>query len=176
MIQIPRGDVAVIGLGCFGRSVALALRQRKQSVIGIDRDPTAVDRLAGDLDHLAVIDATSEAGLRKIGIGDFETAVVAIGRDFESSALATLTLSRLGVSRIICKALSERHQAILLSLGASSVILPECEMGYRLADTLTGAGAQTVPLSQLRPAESSGALPQVHPGAFRQLWSLFTHT
>ena len=53
-------EYCVIGLGIFGRSVALGLADQEQSVLGIDADQDEVDRVASELDTVVCADATDE--------------------------------------------------------------------------------------------------------------------
>lgn len=130
-------EFAVIGLGRFGSSLALALVARGLTVLGIDRDLEIVQGLADELTQTVALDATDEDALRAVDITSFDAVVVAIGADFESDLMATVALKSLGVRRIICKALSERQKSILLKVGADQVVLPEHEAGQRLALSLT---------------------------------------
>lgn len=130
-------EVAVIGLGRFGSSLALTLVASGCKVLGIDRERTIVQDLADELTQTVALDATDEDALRAIDITSFDTVVVAIGADFESDLMATVALKSLGVRRVICKALTERQKAILLKVGADQVVLPEHEAGRRLAQSLT---------------------------------------
>jgi trk system potassium uptake protein TrkA len=47
--------------------------------------------------------------------------------------MTTVTLKGMGVRHVVCKAVSERQQQILLRVGADRVVLPEHEAGARLA-------------------------------------------
>ncbi|EFO80551.1 TrkA domain-containing protein [Oscillochloris trichoides DG-6] len=126
-------EFAVIGLGRFGSSVALSLINRGYTVLGIDRDPEIVQRLADRMTQIISMDTTSEDALRAVDIRSFDTVVVAIGAHFENNLLTTVALKSLGVRRVVCKALNERQQHILLKVGADQVVLPEHEAGMRLA-------------------------------------------
>jgi trk system potassium uptake protein TrkA len=130
-LQLP--DIAVIGLGRFGSSVALTLAQQGFSVVGVDRDPKLVQSLADELTQTLSFDAADENALRAVDIASFDTVIVAIGSDFEANLMATAALKAVGVKRIICKALTERQKTILLRIGADKVVLPESEAGQRLA-------------------------------------------
>jgi trk system potassium uptake protein TrkA len=132
-----RPEFAVIGLGRFGRGVALTLMQRGYTVFGIDRDRQLVQELADDLTQTVSLDATDEEALRAVDITSFDTVIVGIGQDFENNLLTTVALKSVGVQRVVCKALSERQKAILLKVGADQVVLPEHEAGQRLAHMLT---------------------------------------
>lgn len=128
-----RTDIAVIGLGRFGSSVALTLVRQGFSVMGVDSDSKIVQRLADELTQGLVFDATDENALHAVDIASFDTVIVAIGSDFEANLMATVALKAVGVKRIICKALTERQKTILLRVGADKVVLPESEAGQRLA-------------------------------------------
>lgn len=126
-------EFAVIGLGRFGRAVALNLIERGYTVLGIDRDTTIVQTLADQITQIVALDSTNEEALRAVDITSFDTVVVAIGSNFEGNLMTTVTLKSLGVQRVVCKAVSERQQQILLRVGADQVVLPEHEAGARLA-------------------------------------------
>jgi len=126
-------EFAVIGLGRFGGSVALNLIERGYPVLGIDRDPAIVQGLSERITQVVALDSTNEDALQAVDIASFETVVVAIGTHFENNLLTTVTLKSLGVRHVVCKAVNERQQQILLRVGADQVVLPEHEAGARLA-------------------------------------------
>ncbi|MCS6887769.1 TrkA family potassium uptake protein [Chloroflexus sp.] len=128
-----RLEFAVIGLGRFGRSVALNLIERGHTVLGIDRDPNIVQQLADRMTQVVALDSSNEDALRAVDIVSFDTVVVAIGSQFEANLMTTVALKQLGVKRVVCKALNERQQYILTRVGADMVVLPEHEAGARLA-------------------------------------------
>ncbi len=136
MARAAKEEFAIIGLGQFGASLALTLVGMGHTVLAIDRDRERVQELADDLGQTVALDATDEAALRSVGLPSFDTAVVAIGADFESSILITALLKELGLKRVVCKALTERQRVILLKVGADQVVLPEHEAGVQLARRL----------------------------------------
>jgi trk system potassium uptake protein len=129
-------EYVVIGLGRFGSSTALRLMELGQSVLGIDRDRELVQELSDNLTQTLALDASDEEALRAAGVAEFDTAIVAIGQDFESNVLITSLLKEIGLRTVICKALSRRQRQILLRVGADQVLLPEEEAGVRLAERL----------------------------------------
>ncbi len=133
-------EFAVIGLGRFGSSLALALVERGHQVLGIDRSRDLVQKLADQITQVVLLDSTDEDALRAVDILSFDTVVVAIGSDFESNVMTTVALKSLGVSNVVCKASTERQRSILLKVGADRVVLPEQEAGRRLAQVLTAPG------------------------------------
>ncbi|MDG4764308.1 TrkA family potassium uptake protein [Solwaraspora sp. WMMD406] len=130
--------VVVIGLGRFGGALALELAGRGTEVLGIDGDPKITQGFSGQLPHVVTADATDLEALRQLGVGEFHRAVVAIGTDIQASILATSLLSELGVADIWAKAISRQHGRILERIGAHHVVLPEHDMGERVAHLLTG--------------------------------------
>ncbi|MEM7800137.1 MAG: TrkA family potassium uptake protein [Chloroflexota bacterium] len=130
-------EFAVIGLGRFGSAVALTLEKYGHHVLGIDEDEELVQQMAGYLTHVMSLDATNEAALRSIDIQSFDTVIVAIGSDFESSVLTTVSLKLIGVNHVVCKAPTRKQEEILLRVGADKVVRPEDEAGSRLAQSLS---------------------------------------
>jgi len=140
MPRTKRGEFAVIGLGRFGRQVALTMKERGCSVLGIDQDPAIVQKLSDCLTQTVALDSTDEAALSAVDIAEFRTVVVAIGTHFEANLMTLVALKSLSIVTVICKANTERQKEILLKVGADSVVLPESEAGRRLALGLTSPG------------------------------------
>ncbi|MEU3253395.1 TrkA family potassium uptake protein [Streptomyces sp. NPDC006997] len=130
--------VAVIGLGRFGSSLASELMRRGWDVLGIDTDSRLVQKYSDDLTHAAVADCTDAEALRQLGVNEFTSAVVAIGTDIEASILVSTNLLEADVPNIWAKAISRQHGQILERLGVHHVVLPEHEMGERVAHLVTG--------------------------------------
>jgi len=129
---------AVIGLGNFGRTVAQSLAERGAEVIAIDKNGRLVDKFAEIVTLAVSLDSTDEEALKAQGIDKVDVAIVSIG-DFEASVLTTALLKRLGVSMVITRAsqsVSRIQERILNLVGADRVVLPEVEMGKRLAKNL----------------------------------------
>lgn len=133
-------EFAVIGLGRFGTSVALTMMARGFTVLGIDRDPAIVQRLADRLTQTVALDSTDEAALRAVDIPSFRTIVIGIGTNFEANLMTMAAVKSMCASTVICKATTERQRDILVKIGADRVVLPEYEAGYRLAEQLTHPG------------------------------------
>ncbi|MFM9372761.1 potassium channel family protein [Streptomyces sp. Da 82-17] len=130
--------LAVIGLGRFGSSLADELTRRGWDVLGIDTDAGLVQKHGDGLAHAAVADCTDPEVLRQLGVHEFTSTVVAIGSDIEASILVTSNLLEAEVPNIWAKAVSRQHGQILERLGAHHVVLPEYEMGERVAHLVTG--------------------------------------
>ena len=86
--------------------------------------------------HAVQADATDENALRALGIRNFDVAIISIGGDIQSSVMATLILRELGVKYIIAKGNGELHAKVLYKIGADRVVLPEKDMGVRVAHNI----------------------------------------
>lgn len=129
----------VVGMGRFGSTVALRLRELGNEVLIIDETAENIQRLADKVTYAVVGDARDEEVLRSLGVQDFDCAIVAIGEDLAASILVTLNLKSLGVPLVICKAPNELHKRALEKVGADRVVIPEREMGIKLAQNLTSS-------------------------------------
>lgn len=137
-----RKQVAVLGMGRFGASIARALTEMGHEVLGIDQDEERMDVMAQELTHTAVCSCTDEDALRALGLRNFDAVVVAIGSDVQTSILATVLLKEMGVRFVLAKAANELHALTLRKVGADRVVQPEREMGARVAHSLL-SGTQT---------------------------------
>ncbi len=132
------GSVVVIGLGRFGRALALELADEDTEVLGIDENTEVVQALSGSLTHVVRADSTKEDALRQLGVHEFDRAVVAIGSDLEASILTASLLISFGIENVWAKAISEAHGRILTQLGVHHVVYPEHDMGQRVAHLVRG--------------------------------------
>lgn len=95
-----------------------------------------MQRIADDVTQVMQGDAQDEAVLGAIGVRNFDCCIVAVGTDMEASILITVMLKDLGAQYIIAKARSTVHAKVLERVGADRVVLPESEMGCKLAQRL----------------------------------------
>ncbi|MFC6285730.1 potassium channel family protein [Nocardioides sp. GCM10027113] len=134
----PGSPVAVIGLGRFGKSLALELVKEGVEILGIDGDPKVVQSLAGRLTHAVEADSTDEEAMRQLSLHEFDRIVIGIGNDLEASILSASVALKLGVPNIWAKAISESHARILRQIGVHHVVRPEHDMGQRVAHLVRG--------------------------------------
>ena len=126
----------IIGLGRFGLSVAKTLYDLGNDVLAIDMDEDLVQEISDNVTHAVQLDATDENALRSLGIRNFDVAVVTIGSNIQASVMVTLLVKELGVKYIIAKGHSDLHAKVLYKIGADRVVLPEKDMGVRVAHNL----------------------------------------
>lgn len=129
----------IIGLGRFGTSVAQTLYSLGHDVLVIDQDEDLIQDISDSVTHAVQMDATDESALRTLGIRNFDVAVVTIGSNIQASVMVTLLVKELGVKYIIAKGNSDLHAKVLYKIGADRVVLPEKDMGVRVAHNLVSA-------------------------------------
>lgn len=131
-------EFAVIGLGRFGLSLACELQKQGHNVLGIDKNTENCDKASEVLENVVALDATDLKALSQVEINLFDKVIVGIGQDaMEASFLTCLNLQECGVKKIIAKAATEEQRKILHKMGIDEVIMPEGDMGRRLAHKIT---------------------------------------
>lgn len=133
---MAKKQFAVIGVGRFGSSVARKLVEAGQDVLVIDSSEERIQDVEHEFTHAVVADATDEKALTSVDILSFDSVIVAISSDMQSSILTTMLLSNLGVEKIIAKAIDERHGQVLEKIGVDWIIYPEKDMGERVANQI----------------------------------------
>lgn len=128
--------IAVIGLGHFGFSLAVALAEKGAEVLALDDNLDRLEDIKDKVTHAVKVDSTDEKGMVNQGLDDFDGVVVAIGDHFEATLMTVAVLQTLKVKRIIVRATSEMHKRILRHLGIKEIILPAVEAAARLANSL----------------------------------------
>lgn len=129
----------VVGLGRFGTAVACRLQELGNEVMVIDENAEQVQKISDRVTYAVVGDARDEEVLESLGVKNVDCAVVAIGEKLSANILVTLNLKSLGVPQVICKAKDEQQRRALEKIGADRVLIPEREMGLKLAQNLTSA-------------------------------------
>lgn len=123
---------AILGLGKFGRSIAEILFENDFHVLCCDKDEIVVHEMAQYATHVMEVDLTDEAAVDSIGLGNFDVVIVAVG-NFEISAMTTMIAKEAGANFVLAKANDSRQKKILERTGADHVVLPEKEIGARVA-------------------------------------------
>lgn len=139
----------VIGLGRFGFQVAKVLAENGMEVMAVDSNESIVASIRDNVTQAICMRVTDETSLRSIGIDEMDTVIVAMGENFAQSILITALLKkRLNIPSVIARAINEIHKEILTIVGADRVILPEQEIGIRLADNLSSPFTDLIRLSK----------------------------
>ncbi len=139
----------VIGLGRLGYHVATVLAENGMEVLGIDSDAAIIASIRDKITQAICARVLDEDSLRSMGVDRMDTVIVAVGENFAQSILITALLKkRLHIPRIITRAVNEIHKDILKLVGADTVIIPEKEVGLRLADNLSSPFTDLIRLTK----------------------------
>ncbi len=126
----------ILGLGRFGISLARTLIELGHEVLGADIDGTLVKRYADELTHIVEADITSEEFLSSLDVAKFDGVVVAVSSNLQVSIMTTLMLKDMETEYILAKAQNDFHTRLLYRIGVNAVILPEKDMGVKVAHNL----------------------------------------
>lgn len=127
---------AVLGLGRFGKTIAVTLAEAGFQIMAVDVKEDSVQEVAEFVTYAVRGDVTDPDMVRSLGLGNMDGVVVAIANNLEASVMATLLAKESGASYIIAKGDNELHGTILKKMGADKVIIPEQEMGINVARNL----------------------------------------
>lgn len=130
---------AVLGLGKFGESVALALENLHCDVIVVDNRREKIHEIAERVSYAIHANIADPEVIKSLGARNLDGVIVGVSEHLEDSILATITSKEAGVPYVLAKAQSSLHADILKKVGADAVIFPEREMGDRIAKTLVDA-------------------------------------
>ena len=121
-------SVLLIGLGRFGRHMAIKLRELHHEVLAVDSDEQRVNEALDLVTNAQIGDSTNEHFIASLGVRNFDLCVVAIGDDFQSSLETTALLKEHGAPFVLARASREVHAKFLLRNGADDIIYPEKQM------------------------------------------------
>ncbi|CAM2838128.1 potassium channel family protein [Erysipelothrix tonsillarum] len=128
--------VAILGLGLFGASIAKTLARHKVDVIAMDSKMERVEEVANLVEHAVQADFTKLEQLEAADVANADIAIIASGERLESTILGVLNLKKLGCKHVIVKTKNMDYYEVLKKVGADRVVLPEVEMGKRLANEI----------------------------------------
>lgn len=126
-------SILIIGLGRFGRHMAMKFIENGHEVLAVDNDEGRADAAVGLIQQILIGDATDERFMETLGISNFDLAVVAIGGNFQTVLEITVLLKDLGCKYVVARATRDVHKKLLLRNGADYVSYAEREVAERLA-------------------------------------------
>lgn len=139
----------VIGLGRFGYQLAVTLAENGMEVMAVDSNETIVASIKDKVTHAICMHVTDEQSLYNIGVEEMDTIIVAMGENFAQTILITALLKKhIKVPYVIARAINDIHKEILTIIGADRVILPEKDIGIKLADSLSSPFTDLVRLTK----------------------------
>lgn len=121
-------SILLIGLGRFGRHIAIKLDELNHQVMAVDNNESRVEAVLPYVRNAQIGDATNEDFIRSLGVRNFDVCIVAIGDNFQSSLETTSLLKELGAKMVVSRAARDVHAKFLLRNGADEVVYPEKQM------------------------------------------------
>ena len=128
----------MIGVGRFGRHVAIQLSKLGHQVMAVDIDEERINEILPYVTGAQIGDSTNEGFLRSLGVDNFDVCMVAISGDFQSSLETTSLLKELGAKCVVARSERDVQAKFLLRNGADHVVYPEMEMAKWAAIRYTG--------------------------------------
>ena len=123
-----RRQFAVLGLGKFGKNVAMTLANAGYEVIAVDDDEERINEIADHVTYAIRADVTEQGVLENIGIKNVDAVVVAMALDLGTSVMATIRAKEVGAKYVVAKASDTMHGNILKKVGADEVVYPEKQL------------------------------------------------
>jgi trk system potassium uptake protein TrkA len=148
----------IIGLGQFGRALALYLTDSGYEVTVLERQESAIDEIKNSVADARVGDATDVRVLKSLDImGDYTHVIVAVGENFmERSILITAQLKEMGVKNIYARAVNDLQARVLKYIGVTDLFRVEDVAARQLTDRFINDG-----LMRLRKIDATHSLAEV---------------
>lgn len=121
-------SILLIGLGRFGKHIAMHLNQLGHQVMAVDNVEERVESALPFVTNAQIGDSTNGDFLESLGIRNFDVCIVAIGNDFQSSLETTSLLKELGAKLVVARAARDVQEKFLLRNGADEVVYPEKQL------------------------------------------------
>lgn len=121
-------SVLLIGLGRFGRHIAIKLCEMKHEVMAVDKKEERVNQVLPYVSNAMIGDATNPEFLKSLGIKNFDVCIVAVGNDFQSSLETTSLLKEMGAKLVVSRASADRQASLLKKIGADEIVYPEKQL------------------------------------------------
>lgn len=121
-------SVLLIGLGRFGRHIAIKLNELKHHVLAVDSNEDRVNSVLPYVTDAQIGDSTNEEFIKSLGVSNFDLCFVAIGDDFQNSLETASLLKEQGAKCVVARASMDVQEKFLLRNGADYVVYPEKQL------------------------------------------------
>ena len=78
-------NILLIGLGRFGRHIAMELSELGHEIMAVDVNERRVDKVLPYVTNAQIGDSTNAEFLESLGIGNYDICFVTIGGSFQNS-------------------------------------------------------------------------------------------
>ena len=121
-------SILLIGLGRFGKNIALKLHELGHEVMAVDKKEERVEEVLPYVTNAQIGDSMNELFLQSLGVDNYDVCIVAIGNDFQSSLETTSLLKELGAKKVVSRAARDVQAKFLLRNGADEIVYPEKQL------------------------------------------------
>lgn len=130
-------SILLIGLGRFGKYIAMKLNDMHHEVMAIDNSEERVNAILPYVTNAQIGDSTNFEFMQSLGVDNYDACIVAIGDNFQNSLETAFLLKELGAKKVIARASKGTQEKILLRNGADEVVYPEKKIAAWTAITCT---------------------------------------
>ena len=131
----------IIGIGQFGRALALNLTQNGFEVTIIDERESVVTELKDSVACAIVGDATDVRLLKQLDLGDDTCVIIAVGESFERSLLIAAQMKEIGgVKHLYARSVNDLQGKVLKLIGVSELFRVEDVAAKQLATRFVNEG------------------------------------
>ena len=120
--------VLLIGLGRFGRHLAMQLNELGHQVMAVDKDEERINECMSFVTNAQIGDSTRVDFLRSLGVSNYDVCYVTISGNFQNSLETTSLLKELGANYVVSRAERDVQAKFLLRNGADAVTYPEKQL------------------------------------------------
>lgn len=121
-------NILLIGLGHFGKHIAMELNQLGHEIMAVDEDEEKVNDVLPYVTSAQIGDSTDSDFLESLGIRNFDVCIVTMSGNFQNSLETTSLLKELGAEFVVSAAKRDVQEKFLLRNGADKVVYPEKQM------------------------------------------------
>lgn len=130
---MKKKSILLIGLGRFGKHIAMKLNELGHEIMAVDHDEEKVNEIMPIVTNGQIGDSTNELFLRSLGVDNYDVCIVTIGGDFQSSLETTYLLKELGAKKVVSRAERDGQAKFLLRNGADEIVYPEKQLASWMA-------------------------------------------
>jgi len=115
-------NILLIGVGRFGRHIAMHLNQLGHQVMAVDRNEERIDAVMPYVTNAQIGDSVNADFLRSLGVGNYDVCIVTIGSSFQDSLETACLLKELGAKWVVSRAERDVQEKFLLRNGVDQVL------------------------------------------------------
>ncbi len=122
-------SILLIGVGRFGKHVAMKLNELGHEVMAVDNNEERVEAVMPYVINAQIGDSTNPAFLETLGVDNYDVCIVGIANNFQSSLETTSLLKEMGAKYVVSRAATDVQEKFLLRNGADEVVYLEKQVG-----------------------------------------------